>query len=81
MLDELSNLISEDFLASFIVDEDVSTRLAVVSPEIRSAKIHALDLILSDKPVIVVVNLSGLQTLLPDPNYFFREYFKFKNWN
>ena len=70
MLDELSNLISEDFLASFVVDEDVSTRLAVVSPEIRSAKIHALDLILSDKPVIVVVNLSGLQTLLPDPNYF-----------
>ncbi|WP_367296485.1 transcription-repair coupling factor [Levilactobacillus yonginensis] len=70
LMDDLANLLEDDELFEFPVEELLAAEVATSSPEYRSARIDALRALQSDRPVVVVTALSGLRRFLPGPDNF-----------
>nr|WP_225428428.1 transcription-repair coupling factor [Levilactobacillus yonginensis] len=70
LMDDLANLLEDDELFEFPVEELLAAEVATSSPEYRSARIDALRALQSDRPVVIVTALSGLRRFLPDPDNF-----------
>ena len=70
LVDDLANLLDDDELFDFPVEELLAAEVATSSPEYRSARIDALRALQSDRPVVVVTSLSGLRRFLPTPANF-----------
>jgi Transcription-repair coupling factor (superfamily II helicase) len=70
LVDDLANLLGEDELYEFPVEELLAAEVATSSPEYRADRIDALRALQSDRPVVVVTALSGLRRFLPDPQNF-----------
>ncbi|MFC6275496.1 transcription-repair coupling factor [Levilactobacillus tangyuanensis] len=70
LVDDLANLLGDDELFEFPVEELLAAEVATSSPEYRSERIDALRALQSDRPVVVVTSLSGLRRFLPAPANF-----------
>lgn len=70
LMDDLANLLEDDELFEFPVEELLAAEVATSSPEYRSARIDALRALQSDRPVVIVTALSGLRRFLPGPDNF-----------
>ncbi|MHC5278651.1 transcription-repair coupling factor [Listeria kieliensis] len=65
LYDDLLSLMDSDRLFLYPADELISSELSVSSPELRGQRVEALNFLLSKRPGIVVVPVSGLRKLLP----------------
>ena len=70
LVDDLANLLDENELFEFPVEELLAAEVATSSPEYRSSRIDALRALQSDRPVVIVTALSGLRRFLPAPENF-----------
>ncbi|WP_143463450.1 transcription-repair coupling factor [Levilactobacillus enshiensis] len=70
LVDDLANLLADDELFEFPVEELLAAEVATSSPEYRSARIDALRALQSERPVVIVTALSGLRRFLPAPANF-----------
>lgn len=70
LVDDLANLLADDELFEFPVEELLAAEVATSSPEYRSARIDALRALQSERPVVIVTALSGLRRFLPAPDNF-----------
>jgi transcription-repair coupling factor (superfamily II helicase) len=70
LVDDLANLLRDDELFEFPVEELLAAEVATSSPEYRSSRIDALRALQSDHPVVIVTALSGLRRFLPAPANF-----------
>lgn len=68
--EDLANLLRDDELYEFPVEELLAAEVATSSPEYRSDRIDALRALQSDRPVVIVTSLSGLRRFLPAPTNF-----------
>ncbi|KRK40929.1 transcription-repair coupling factor [Loigolactobacillus bifermentans] len=65
LVDELNQILPAAQVQQFSVDEVLAAEVAVSSPEARSDRIQALDLLANKRPGIVVTALAGLRRFLP----------------
>ncbi|WP_057878824.1 transcription-repair coupling factor [Levilactobacillus paucivorans] len=70
LVEDLANLLRDDELYEFPVEELLAAEVATSSPEYRSDRIDALRALQSDRPVVIVTSLSGLRRFLPAPSNF-----------
>ena len=70
LMEDLAGLVPEDSLHFFPVDEVVHAEMAFASPESRAERLATLSFLLSEKPGIIVVPLSGARKLLPSKKDF-----------
>nr|WP_261810035.1 transcription-repair coupling factor [Levilactobacillus humaensis] len=70
LVEDLANLLRDDELYEFPVEELLAAEVATSSPEYRSDRIDALRALQSDRPVVIVASLSGLRRFLPAPSNF-----------
>ncbi|KRK34799.1 transcription-repair coupling factor [Levilactobacillus parabrevis] len=70
LVDDLANLLDENELFEFPVEELLAAEVATSSPEYRSSRIDALRALQSERPVVIVTALSGLRRFLPAPENF-----------
>ena len=70
LVDDLANLLGDDELFEFPVEELLAAEVATSSPEYRSSRIDALRALQSERPVVIVTALSGLRRFLPAPDNF-----------
>ncbi|MCB5953587.1 transcription-repair coupling factor [Enterococcus sp. CWB-B31] len=66
LVEDLRNVLSDDEVHLFPVDEVLSAEMAFSSPEARTDRIEALNFLLSDKTGIIVVPAAGLRKFLPE---------------
>lgn len=65
LMEDFTELVDEDKLHIFPVDEMVYAEMAIASPEARSERIAAMDFLLSGEPGIVLVPVAGVRKYLP----------------
>lgn len=65
LVEDFHNVLAEDEIYLFPVDEVLSAEMAFSSPEARGERVAALDFLSTDKPGIVVVPVAGLRKYLP----------------
>src|SRR5699024_4524319 len=65
LMEDLPGLVPEDSLHFFPVDEVVHAEMAFASPESRAERLATLSFLISEKPGIIIVPLSGARKLLP----------------
>src|SRR5699024_2467159 len=65
MMEDLTGIVSEEQLHLFPADEAIHAEMAFASPETRAERIATLTFLMSGKPGIVVVPLSGVRKILP----------------
>ncbi|MHC3376285.1 transcription-repair coupling factor [Ligilactobacillus equi] len=65
LVDDLENLLADEELFIFPVEEMLSARLAPSSPDFRAARIAALTALEDNKPIILVTTPAGLGQVLP----------------
>lgn len=70
LVEDLANILGDDELYEFPVEELLAAEVATSSPEYRAERIAALRALQSDRPVVVVTALSGLRRFLPAPANF-----------
>lgn len=70
LLTDLTDLVPDDQLFLFAVDDMIHAEMAVSSPESRAERVRALDFILSERPGIIITPLAGARKLLPPPRVF-----------
>jgi transcription-repair coupling factor (superfamily II helicase) len=61
--EDFRNILSEDNVYLFPVDEVLSAEMAFSSPEARAERVAALNFLLTDQPGIVVVPVAGLRKI------------------
>ncbi|WP_283582811.1 transcription-repair coupling factor [Limosilactobacillus difficilis] len=69
---DLANLLSEDAVYPFPVEENLATEIATSSPNYRLQRVQALNALLHDRPAIVVATAAGLRRNLVAPEIFGR---------
>ncbi len=67
---DLSNLLTDDQVYEFPVEEMGAAELATSSPEYRAQRVLALNRLLDNKPAVIVTSVSGVKRLLPSPEQF-----------
>lgn len=67
---DLTNLIDEDHVYQFPVEEDIATEIATSSPNYRAQRVLALNALLHDEHAIVITTTAGLRRNLADPTDF-----------
>lgn len=65
LTDDLTNLLDEEQVFLFPVDEMLAEEIATSSPEFKSQRVQALNALLAQQPVVVVTSTAGLSRLLP----------------
>lgn len=60
-VDDLTDLLGDDFVYYFPVEEVIAAQGATSSPEFQSLRIEALSFLLSQRPGIVVTSVAGLR--------------------
>lgn len=67
---DLANLIAEDQLFEFPVEEIGASELATSSPEYKSLRVLALNKLASGEPAVIVTSTSGIRRILPTREQF-----------
>lgn len=67
---DLSNLLADDQVFEFPVEEMGAAELATSSPEYKAQRVLALNQLISGEPAVIVTSVSGLKRLLPAPEQF-----------
>lgn len=70
MMDDLSNLVNNNQLYEFPVEETVAAEIATSSPDYRAQRVTALHALITKKPAVVVTSVSGINRLLPTVQQF-----------
>lgn len=70
LVSDLENILSEDQVFAFPVEEVLATEVATSSPDYRLQRVQALNALLSDQPVVVVTSAAGLRRRLPSLSVF-----------
>lgn len=70
LVSDLTNLVNEDQVSLFPVEEMPAAELATSSPDFRSQRVRALHQLQSATANIVVTTISGIRRLLPTPEQF-----------
>ncbi|MHC5228882.1 transcription-repair coupling factor [Enterococcus sp. LJL99] len=65
LVEDFRNLLPEEEIYHFPVDEVLAAEMAFSSPEARSERVATLNFLLTNKPGIVVVPVAGLRRFLP----------------
>lgn len=65
LADDLTNLLSEDEVFLFPVDEMMAEEIATSSPDFKSQRVLALNALLTSQPVLVVTTVAGIKRMLP----------------
>ena len=78
LMEDLQNIIEEDYLFYFPVDEVTAVEMSFSSPEALSDRINALDFLSNDAPGILVTSLAGMRRFLPSPKLWKEQTFVFK---
>ncbi|EZH64402.1 transcription-repair coupling factor [Bacillaceae bacterium JMAK1] len=63
--EDLSDLIGEDHVYLYPVNELISSEIAVASPEMRSQRIEVMNALFADFKGIIIIPIAGLRRLLP----------------
>jgi len=66
LVDDLSNVLADDQLFEFPVEEMLAAEVATSSPDYRAQRINALKALIDGKPIVVVVAVSGVKRYLPN---------------
>lgn len=67
---DLTNLVDEDHVYQFPVEEDIATEIATSSPNYRAQRVLALNALLHDEHAIVITTTAGVRRNLPAPADF-----------
>lgn len=70
LVNDLSNLLPDDQLFEFPVEEMGAAELATSSPEYKAQRVLALDKLVSGEPAVIVTSVSGVRRLLPAKEQF-----------
>ena len=70
LVNDLSNLIDDDQLFEFPVEEMGAAELATSSPEYKAQRVLALDKLASGDPAVIVTSVSGIRRLVPEKKQF-----------
>ncbi|GAA6113519.1 transcription-repair coupling factor [Apilactobacillus apinorum] len=70
IVEDLQNVIDEDDVIEFPVEEVLAAEVATSSPEYKATRVQALADLLGDKPKIVVTSVSGTKRILPSADDF-----------
>lgn len=65
LVNDLQNVVAEDQVYLFPVEELIATEIATSSPDFKSQRVQALSAMAKQEPAIIVTNTSGLQRRLP----------------
>lgn len=65
LADDLSNLLPDELITTFNVNEVLAAEIAVSSPEVKSNRIQALTQLANDQNGIVVTSVAGMRRILP----------------
>lgn len=66
LVEDFRNLLPDEEVYHFPVDEVLAAEMAFSSPEARAERVATLNFLLTNKPGIVVVPVAGLRRFLPD---------------
>ena len=67
LADDLTNLLDEDSVFLFPVDEMMAEEIATSSPDFKSQRVEALEALAQEKKAIIVTSTAGLKRFLPTP--------------
>lgn len=67
---DLENLLDEDQVYQFPVEETLAMEIATSSPNYRLQRVQALNALLADRPAIIVTATGGLRRFLVSPTAF-----------
>ncbi len=70
LVNDLSNLLDDDQLFEFPVEEMGAAELATSSPEYKAQRVLALDKLASGEPAVIVTSVSGIRRLVPAKEQF-----------
>ncbi|GAA6114455.1 transcription-repair coupling factor [Apilactobacillus apinorum] len=70
IVEDLQNVIAEDDVIEFPVEEVLAAEVATSSPEYKATRVQALAALLGDEPKIVVTSVSGTKRILPSVDDF-----------
>lgn len=68
MVDELANLIGEEFVHYYPADEFIAVDMTIASPELRSERIATLDHLVSGKRAVYVIPVAGMRKMMTPRN-------------
>ncbi|MFD1849258.1 transcription-repair coupling factor [Oceanobacillus bengalensis] len=70
LYDDLAELIGEEHVHLYPVNELIASEIAISSPELRSERIEAITEWSKNKSGILIAPVAALKRILPPPNYF-----------
>ncbi|MFD1123810.1 transcription-repair coupling factor [Lentilactobacillus raoultii] len=70
LVSDFSNLLPDNQVFEFPVEEMGAAELATSSPEYKAQRVLAMNQLVSDEPAVIVTSVSGLRRLLPAPDQF-----------
>lgn len=70
VFEDLSQLLDEDQLYFYSVDDTISLEVALSSAESHQERVQALDFLLSNRPGVVICSLAAFKQFLPPPADF-----------
>jgi len=76
LVNDLSNLLDDDQLFEFPVEEMGAAELATSSPEYKAQRVLALDKLASGEPAVIVTSVSGIRRLVPQRTVSTANYIK-----
>ncbi|GBG94318.1 transcription-repair coupling factor [Ligilactobacillus salitolerans] len=76
--DDLTNLLDENSVFLFPVDEMMAEELATSSPDFKRQRVLALEALQQDKPTLIVTATAGLTRFLPQPQVWQESRLKLK---
>lgn len=76
LVDDLTNLVDENSVYLFPVDEMIAEEIATSSPDFKSQRVLALNALVSQEPVIIVTAAAGLTRFLPAPDVWKKSQFE-----
>lgn len=72
LINDLGNLLPDDQLFEFLVEELGAAELATSSPEYKAQRVLALDKLASGEPAVIVTSVSGIRRLIPAKSQFLK---------
>lgn len=70
LVNDLANLLDDDQLFEFPVEEMGAAELATSSPEYKAQRVSALNKLASGEPAVIVTSVSGIRRLVPNKQQF-----------
>lgn len=74
MVEELSNLIGEEFVYYYPADEFIASDMAIASPELRAERIATVDRMIRGEKGIYVIPIAGMRRIMT-PRYIWESFF------